>query len=250
MRSGQTRPAALWARIGGGLEAVPGGQRHGPADPDHPPPAGPWEELVADGRLVGWVAAGAGRGAPRRAVEEAVRLSAERRSRLLGRLGHKLRSSVLALQESARQAAFGRLEMMEEIYDQAQEVGRRAAAMEAVALESKDAARAVGVGAVLNLAAPEAIRELPADAVVRAAEPVLVEALTRAYEWMGGAGSAVHGRRVGGWWRLELSPAPGRRPLPVPEMGEPLVRFLVDSRLDGWLDTSQPGRPAIYLPVA
>jgi hypothetical protein len=157
-------------------------------------------------------------------------------------------SSVLALQESARQAAFGRQEMLEEIYDQAQEVGRRAAAVEAVALDPKDPARAVVIGAVLNLAAPGATRRLPGDAVVRAAEPVLVEALTRAYEWMGGAGSVIDGRSVDDWWRLEIVAAPNREPLPIPELGESLVRLLVDTHLQGWLDASQPGRAIIYLP--
>lgn len=237
----------LWARVGGGLELVPGGDRHGPADPNFPPPGEGWEMLTANGRLVGWAREN-GKSATRRAVEAGERIEQERRAYLLGRLGHKLRSSVLALQESARQAAFGRQEMLEEIYDQAQEVGRRAAAVEAVALDPKDPARAVVIGAVLNLAAPGATRRLPGDAVVRAAEPVLVEALTRAYEWMGGAGSVIDGRSIDDWWRLEIVAAPNREPLPIPELGESLVRLLVDTHLQGWLDASQPGKAIIYLP--
>lgn len=238
----------MWARVGGGLEEIPGGRRHGPADAAYPPPDGPWEELSASGRLVGWAPPGqTGRATLRRLQEEAGRIAEERRAQLLGRLGHKLRSSVLALQESARQTAFGRQELLEQLYDQAQEVGRRAAALEAVALEPKDPARAVVVGAVLNLAAPHAERDLPEDAVVRAPEPVLVEAMTRAYEWMGGPGSVVRGERAGAWWRLELTASPQRAQLPVSEMGEPLVRFLVETRLDGWVDSSRPGRLLIYL---
>ena len=240
----------LWVRVGGGLEEVPSGRRHGPADPAFPPPGGPWEELRLNGRLVGFAPAGESlRGALRRAQEEAARLQDERRAYLLKRLGHKLRGSVLALQESARQAAFSRPELLEQIYDQAQDVGRRALALETVALDPVDPARAVVIGAVLNLAAPGADRTLPQDALVRAPEPVLVEALTRAYEWMGGPGATIRGELTGRWWRLEIESSPGRRPLSVPELGEPLVRHLVDRQLDGWLDASLLDRAVIYLPA-
>lgn len=240
----------LWARVGGGLQEVPGSRRHGPADPDFPPPGGPWDELWSDGRFVGWAPVGsANRLTARKAQDEGERIARERRARLLGRLGHKLRSSVLALQESARQAAYGRKELLDEIYDQAQDVGRRALALEAVALDPKDPARAVVIGAVLGLAASGASRSLPGDAVVRASEPVLVEALTRAYEWMGGPGCKIRGERVRSWWRLEIDAGPDRHPLAVPELGEPLVRYLVDTLLDGWLD-AESGQIAIYLPAA
>lgn len=240
----------FWARVGGGMEEVTSGRRHGPADPGFPPPGGPWEELWSNGRLVGWaVAGGLGRASPRRAVEEGERIARERRERLLGRLGHKLRNSVLALQESARQAAFGRSELLEHIYELAQDVGRRALAMEAVGVDPKDPPRAVVIGAVLNLAAVGAQRRLPEDAVVRASEPVLRDALTRACEWMGGAGCTVTAELVGDWWRLEVMATPDRRPLPVPEMGEPLVRHLVDALLEGWLDSRATDRAVIYLPA-
>jgi len=160
-----------------------------------------------------------------------------------------MRSSVLAPQESARQAAFGRQELLEHIYDLAQDVGRRALAMEAVALDPKDPPRAVVIGAVLNLAAVGARRLLPGDAVVRASEPVLVDALTRAYEWMGGSGCTFRGEPAGSWWRLDVIAAPARRTLPVPEMGEPLVRYLVDALLEGWLDASASDVAVIYLPA-
>jgi hypothetical protein len=242
---------ALWVRVGGGMEEVSSGRRHGPADPEFPPPGGPWEELWANGRLVGWALAnGANRAWARRAQEEGERIARERRALLLARLGHKLRSSVLALQESCRLAAFGRQELLEHIYELAQDVGRRALAMEAVGLDAKDPPRAVVIGAVLNLAAVGAQRRLPEDAVVRASEPVLVDALTRACDWMGGPGCTVTAEQAGSWWRLEVLAAPIRRPLPVPEMGEPLVRHLVDALLEGWLDASGNGRAVIYLPAA
>ena len=173
----------------------------------------------------------------------------ERRAQLIGRLGHKLRSSVLALQECARQAAFGRPELLEQLYDQAQEVQRRASAIEVVALEPRDPARAVVLGAVLNLAAPHALRELPGDAIVRGSEPILLEALSRAYDWMGGEGATIRGERRGDWWQLDLKAAPGRVQLPVPELGEPLVGLLVDAHLEGWLDSSGAGGAKIYLPA-
>lgn len=247
-RSGLSEP--LWARVGGGLEEVLSGRRHGPADASFPPPGGPWEGLWSNGRLVGWAPArGLSRASQRRAQEEGERIARERRSHLLTRLSHKLRSSVLALSESARQAAFGRQELLEGIYEMAQDVARRALALEAVALDPKDPPRAVVIGAVLNLAAGGAIRRLPGDAVVHASEPVLKDALTRACEWMGGPGVTVTCERVGAWWRLDVFAAPERRPLPVPELGEPLVRHLVDGLLEGWLDSSAVDRAAIYLPA-
>jgi hypothetical protein len=240
----------IWVRVGGGLEELPGGRRHGPADPEFPPPDGPWEELRMNGRLVGWAPQGRnGRATARRAEEEGRRLARERQVHLLRRLGHKLRSSILALQESSRQAAFGQRRLLEEIYDQAQDVARRASAMEAVALDPQDTARSVVLGAVLTVSAQGAKSSLPADAVVRVPEPVLVEALGRAYDWMGGAGTTFAGERVGNWWRLEVRAAPSRESLAVPELGEPLVRLLVDSQMEGWLDVTRPDSPAIYLPA-
>jgi len=241
----------FWVRVGGGMEEVSSGRRHGPADPGFPPPGGPWDALWSNGRLIGWELSRGGhtRSSAKRAQDEGERISRERRAYLLGRLGHKLRSSVLALQESARQAAFGRQELLEDIYELAQDVGRRALAMEAVGVDPKDPPRAVVLGAALNLAAVGVHRSLPEDAVVRVSEPVLRDALTRACEWMGGAGCTVTGELLDSWWRLEVIASPARRPLMVPEMGEPLVRHLVDTLLEGWLDAGTPGRAVIYLPA-
>ena len=50
--------APRWVRVGGGLESVADHQRHGPADPEFPPPGGPWEALLLNGRLVGWAERG------------------------------------------------------------------------------------------------------------------------------------------------------------------------------------------------
>jgi len=240
----------LWVRVGGGLEEVPGGARHGPADPEFPPPGGPWVPLRVGGRLVGWGRSGVVlRKAARRAQEEGRRLVQERQAYLTRRLGHKLRSAVLGLQESARLASFGRPELMGLLYEQAQDVARRAQALETVALSAGDTPRAVVLGAVLNLAAPGAACALPGEAVVCAPEPVLVEALRRAYEWLGGPGSGIRARRVGNWWCLDLEPGPERGALAVPEFGEPLVRYLVDIVLGGWLDARRPDRVSIYLPA-
>jgi hypothetical protein len=119
----------MWVRVGGGLESVPGHERHGPADADWPPPGGPWEPLTLNSRFVGW-AERSGTSVARRCAELGQQLANEHRDQLLGRLGHKLRSSVLALQESARQAAYGRAELLEGLYEQAQDVAHRAAALE------------------------------------------------------------------------------------------------------------------------
>src|SRR5690348_11087969 len=135
--SAVARATEMWVRVGGRMESVPDHMRHGPADREFPPPGGPWEALVLNGRLVGW-GDKSGLRAARQALEIGQRLGEEEREYLLGRLGHKLRSSVLALQESARQAAFGRPELLEGVFEQAQEVGRRAAALEAAAVEPKD----------------------------------------------------------------------------------------------------------------
>jgi len=36
----------------------------------------------------------------------------------------------------------------------------------------------------------------------------------------------------------------------APELGEPLVRLLVESRLEGWLEVIDSTRVAIFLPAA
>jgi hypothetical protein len=230
------------------MESIPDRLRHGPADAEFPPPGGPWEPLALNGRLVGWAEHG-GLALARRCAELGQQLKDEQQAYLLTRLGHKLRSAVLALQESARQAAFGRPELLDTVFEQAQEVGRRAAAVEAAAVEPKDGARGVVLGAVLNLAVAGAERTLPPDAAVVGSEPALVEAFTRAKEWMGGLGLTIGAVPVGSWWKVTVG-APGPRPpLSVPEMGEPLIRLIVDTHLDGWLDASQPDRIDIYLPA-
>jgi hypothetical protein len=230
------------------MESVPEHGRHGPADRDFPPPGGPWEPVSLNGRLVGWAEHG-GLAQARRCAELGQLLAEEQRVHLLGRLGHKLRSAVLALQESARQAAFGRPELLEAVFEQAQEVARRAAAVEAAAIQPKDAARGVVLGAVLNLALPIAARELPAGAVVLGSETALVEAFTRIQDWMGGPGMTIAAEPIGSWWKVSVAPGGERRPLSVPEMGEPLIRLIVDTRLDGWLDAGKPGGADIYLPA-
>jgi hypothetical protein len=238
----------IWVRVGGGMESIGDRRRHGPADIDFPPPGGPWQPLLLNGRLVGW-AEQTGLRTARRSAELGQRLVDEQRDYLLGRLGHKLRSSVLALQESARQAAFGRPEMLDAVFEQAQEVGRRAAGLEAAAIEPKDGARGVGLGAVLNLALPSVSRSVPAEAVVVGSEPVLVEAFTRVGEWLMGDSLNVAAERTGTWWRVRVSATGERKPLPVPELGEPLVRLIVDSHLGGWLDTSATHHVDLYLPA-
>jgi len=230
------------------MESIPEHARHGPADRDFPPPGGPWEPLSLNGRLVGWAEHG-GLAQARRCVEIGQSLAEDQRAHLLARLGHKLRSAVLALQESARQAAFGRPELLEAVFEQAQEVARRAAALEAAAIQQKDAPRGVVLGAVLNLALPSADRDVPAGAVVLGSEPALVEALTRIQDWMGGPGMAVAAEPVGSWWKVSVTPSRERRPLAVPEMGEPLIRLIVDTRLEGWLDAGRSGGADIYLPA-
>ncbi|TMC79055.1 MAG: hypothetical protein E6I61_03530 [Chloroflexi bacterium] len=238
----------VWVRVGGGMESVPGHQRHGPADVDFPPPGGPWEPLVLNGKLVGW-AAQSGLRMARKSAEMGQRLIDEQRDHLLGRLGHKLRSSVLALQESARQAAFGRPELLEAVFEQAQEVGRRAAGLEAAAIDPKDSARGVVLGAVLNLAVPSAAHNVPPAAAVIGSEPALVEALTRIKEWLVADSLTVSAEPFGSWWKVRISVSGERRQPAVPELGEPLVRLIVDTHLDGWLDVSPPDGVDIYLPA-
>jgi hypothetical protein len=237
----------MWVRVGGGMESFPERARHGPADAAFPPAGGPWEPLVLNGRLVGWAETG-GLGPARRCAELGHHLAAEHRDHLLGRLGHKLRSSVLAFQESTRQAAFGRPDMLEGLFEQAQEIGRRAAALEVAAVEPKDGARGVVLGAVMNLAVPGAEHDVPATAVVMGSEPVLVEALSRARDWLGGS-LHVSAEPAGSWWKLRLSSSGVRTPLAVPEMGEPLLRLIVDTQLDGWLDVRSADSVDIYLPA-
>ena len=230
------------------MESIPDHQRHGPADLDFPPPGGPWKSLVLNGRLVGW-AEQTGLALARRSAELGQQLADEHRAYLLSRLGHKLRSASLALQESARQAAFGRPELMETVFEQAQEVARRAAAVEAAAVQPREGARGVVLGAVLNLAMAGADRRLPPEASVLGSEPALVEAFTRARDWMSGQNLIVEAVLMGSWWKVSVSATGQRLPLPVPEMGEPLIRLIVERYLDGWFDTSKPDLADIYLPA-
>src|SRR5260221_11502291 len=99
------------------MESIRDHQRHGPADVEFPPPGGPWKPLALNGRLVGW-AEDSGLALARRSAELGAQLAEEHRAHLLGRLGHKLRSAPLALQESARQAALGRPELTATAFDQ------------------------------------------------------------------------------------------------------------------------------------
>src|SRR5579864_5304222 len=186
----------MWVRVGGGMESVPDRRRHGPADAAFPPPGGPWEPLALGGRIVGW-AEKSGLATARRSAELGQQLAGEERDHLVGRLGHKLRSAVLALQESARQAAFGRPELLETVFDQAQEVARRAAALEAAAAVPKDRPRGVVLGAVLKAA-------LPDDATVIGSEPSLMDAFVRVREWVGGDDLRVGAQAVGAWWRVSV----------------------------------------------
>src|SRR5262249_2597620 len=160
----------LWVRVGGGLEELCSGRRHGPADPDFPPPGGPWEGGWISNRLIGWASPGRGRTSLRTVVAEGERITRERRAPLRRRRGHRVRSSVLALQESAGQGAYGRGERLEQIYEQAQELGRRAIALETVAVDPQDPPRAVVIGAVLGGAAPGARPHPPEQAGGRAPE--------------------------------------------------------------------------------
>ena len=238
----------MWVRVGGGLESVPDRKRHGPADAAFPPPGGPWEPLALGGRLVGWAEHG-GLATARRSAELGARLAEEERTYLVSRLGHKLRSSVLALQESARQAAFGRPELLETVFEQALEVGRRAAALEAASTAPKERPRGVVLGAVLNGAMPSAVRRMPDDATVLGSEPQLVEAFTRLRDWLGGENLRVDAQPAGAWWKVSVCADPPPNALPVPEMGEPLIRLIVDTHLDGWLDVSAGGCASVYLPA-
>src|SRR2546428_11094238 len=206
------------------MESVPDQGRHGPADRDFPPPGGPWEAVSLNGKLVGWAEHG-GLAQARRCAEIGEQLADEERSHLLGRLGHKLRSAVLALQESARQAAFGRPELLEAVFEQAQEVGRRAAAVEAAAIQPKDGARGVVLGAVFNLALPHAERNLPSEAVVVGSEPALVEAFSRNQERMGGQRLSVAAELVGTWGEVRVGARRTRKTQTGPGMGEPLLRL-------------------------
>jgi hypothetical protein len=230
------------------MESIPDRQRHGPADVDFPPPGGPWKPLALNGRLVGW-AETSGLALARRSAELGSQLADEHRAHLLGRLGHKLRSASLALQESARQAAFGRPELLETVFEQAQEVARRAAAVEAAAVQPTEGARGVVLGAVLNFALPGADRRLPPEASVLGSEPALVEAFTRTRDWMGDQILKVDAELKGSWWKVSVVATGPKQALPVPEMGEPLIRLIVESYLDGWFDTSQADQADFYLPA-
>ena len=128
-------------------------------------------------------------------------------------------------------------------------MGRRAAGLEAAAVEPKDTARGVVLGAVLNLAIPNAANHVPSDATVIGSETALVEAFTRLKDWLAGNGLRVDAEPMGAWWKIQVSVGAERKPPAVPELGEPLVRLIVDTQLDGWLDARRPDGADIYLPA-
>ena len=108
---------------------------------------------------------------------------------------------------------------------------------------------AVGLGAVLNLALPSVERGVPEDAAVIASEPVLVEAFARRRDWLQGDSLSVGAEPIGGWWKVRFVSSGERKPLPVSELGEPLVRLIVDTHLDGWLDAGRGDGADVYLPA-
>jgi len=102
---------------------------------------------------------------------------------------------------------------------------------------------------VLNGAMPFANRRMPADAAVLGSEPALVEAFTRLRDWLGGGKLDVDAEAVGAWWKVTVCSEPSPAPLPVPEMGEPLIRLIVDTHLNGWLDVGSDRCADVYLPA-
>src|SRR5260370_213808 len=131
----------------------------------------------------------------------------------------------------------------------ARRCGRGGAAEEAAGGQWKDGARGVVLGAGLNRATPTAARDLPANAVVLGSEPALVEAFTRAQDWLGPEGLRIAAEPLGSWWKVRIDASQPRRTMAVPEMGEPLLRLIVDTHLDGWLDARRRDGADIYLPA-
>jgi hypothetical protein len=76
-----------------------------------------------------------------------------------------------------------------------------------------------------------------------------MDAFTRVRDWLGAEEMTVDAEAVGEWWKVSVRGEGSRHQLSVPEMGEPLVRLLVDTRLDGWLDARDARAPEIYLPA-
>src|SRR6266852_1121820 len=58
---------------------------------------------------------------------------------------------------------------------------------------------------------------------------------------------SVSAEPMGGWWKVQVTSNGERKPLAVPELGEPLVRLIVDTQLDGWLDASRRDGADMYL---
>ena len=79
-------------------------------------------------------------------------------------------------------------------------------------------------------------------------EPVLVEAFSRAGDWLDGDSLTIAAEPVGSWWRIHLATSGPRKAQAVPEMGEPLLRVIIDLHLGGWLDVLPDGAD-IYLPA-
>src|SRR5205823_12530909 len=105
------------------------------------------------------------------------------------------------------------------------------------------------LGSVPTLAKPNAANNVPSDATVIGSETALVEAFTRLKDWLAGNGLRVDAEPMGAWWKIQVSVGAERKPPAVPELGEPLVRLIVDTQLDGWLDARRTDGADIYLPA-
>ena len=238
-----------WYRVGGGLEhnLQPEPLRHGPADADHPPPGRLLPVFHGD-RLAGWAEGPTPEMGPEATALGELRARALR-ERLLERLDHKLRGGLLALEASAAgAAATGDRALLGQVHDLAREVRSRAEGLASVVLEPRDGRRPVVLRAALAMLPATDSGGVPAEALVEASEQALRDLLERLVDWMGGAGCAFEATLDGRWWRLRVHRA-GPSLASVPELGEPLVRHLVDFVLEGWLAPPDAGGVTLYLPA-
>ncbi len=166
----------------------------------------------------------------------------EARRRLVHRLDHKLRSSLLLLRENALRSGSPAL------YDLAEEALRRASGLSAAAVPAADEPRPLRPAAVLASVIPGVVIEGEAGAIAIAPEADLKSLLGRLPGWLGG-GLRFRLESVPGWCVLDVSAAEPAPPDEVPELGEPLVRLIVEEGLGGGLEVPGPGRAVLRLPA-
>lgn len=167
----------------------------------------------------------------------------EDRRRLALRLEHRLRSTLMLLQESARRSG------SEAMYDLAAEALRRAGGLASAAVPPGGETRPVHLASAIMSALPGAACGGDRGLAASVPDGDLRTVLGLLPGWLG-PDLSITLRANPELLLMEIS-APGPAPaMEVPEMGEPLIRILVEENLRGTLEVGEGATAIIGLPAA